>query len=60
MRGEGETQEEGLGLSKPSSYGSPLNYKPALVIYPTRIKSWATAAADLQHPMKGAQSGEQK
>ena len=25
-----------------------------------RIKSWATAAADLQHPLKGVQGGDQE
>ena len=28
------------------------NCRLALAVYPTRIKSWAAAAADLQHPLK--------
>ena len=37
-----------------------VNYKLALAIYLHRIKSCATAAADLQQPLKGVQGGEQK
>ena len=47
-------------LSEPPGKPANFNTNWQLSSTSTHIKSWAATVADLQHPLKGAQGGEQE